>query len=80
MISEFIKNQNEEDDLFINPNNNNNLEFLTNFIKLELEFFNYRRMCEVDISQDDTFLRNTLPSAYSSNTAVMERAKNNMNY
>ncbi len=75
MISEFIKNQNEEDDLFINPNNNNNLEFLTNFIKLELEFFNYRRMCEVDIAEDDTFLRNTLPSAYASNTSVMERAK-----
>jgi hypothetical protein len=74
-IKETIKEENEYDDLFINPKYNNNLEFLTQFIKLELDYFKYRRMKDVEISQDDTFLRNTLPSAYASYPEVRERAR-----
>ena len=36
MLQEFIKKQNERDDLFMNPKYNNNLKFLTNYIKIEL--------------------------------------------
>jgi hypothetical protein len=65
MLQEFIKEQNERDDLFINPKYNNNLEFLTNYIKIELEYFNFIKM-KSDILTDIRIWSNDIPSGYAS--------------
>lgn len=67
MLQEFIKEQNERDDLFINPKYNNNLEFLTNYIKLELEYFNFSKM-SADILTDICIWSNDIPSGNASNS------------
>jgi hypothetical protein len=65
MLQEFIKEQNERDDLFINPKYNNNLEFITNYIKIELEYFNFSKMSS-DILTDICIWSNDIPSGYAS--------------
>ena len=67
MLQEFIKAQNECDDLFINPKYNNNLEFLTNYIKIELEYFNFSKM-SADILTDICMKDTGIPSLLSSNS------------
>ena len=66
-IKEQIKEQNEYDDLFLHPTNNNNFVFLTNFIKLELEIFNFGKMY-YEINEDLSFITNTYPSGMASNS------------
>lgn len=39
MISEFIKEQNEYNDLFMNPTNKNNLDFFNKFYKTRIRIF-----------------------------------------
>jgi hypothetical protein len=77
MFQEFIKEQNEYD-LFLHPKNNNNLVFLTNFIKLELEFFNFGKM-EFEINEDLSFITNTYPSGMASNQVVICRVTKQFN-
>ena len=78
MFQEFIKEQNECD-LFLHPTNNN-LVFLTNFIKLELEFFNFGKM-EFEINEDLSFITDTYPSgmASSANQVVICRVTKQFN-
>ena len=71
MLQEFIKQQNEDDDLFINPKYNNNLDFLTNYIKLELEYFNFSKM-SADILTDICIWENDIPSGYSSTSKICQ--------
>ena len=80
MLQEFIKEQNECDDLFINPKYNNNLEFLTNYIKIELEYFNFSKM-KVDILTDICIWSNDIPSVFSSNSPICrDTAKKTIRY
>jgi hypothetical protein len=65
MLQEFIKEQNERDDLFINPKYNNNLKFFTNYIKIELEYFNFSKM-STDILTDICIWSNDIPSGNAS--------------
>jgi hypothetical protein len=65
MLQEFIKKQNERDNLFINPKYNNNLKFITNYIKIELEYFNFSKMSS-DILTDICIWSNDIPSGYAS--------------
>ena len=67
MLQEFIKEQNERDDLFINPKYNNNLEFLTNYIKIELEYFNFSKM-SADILTDICIWSDDIPKGNASNS------------
>ena len=67
MLQEFIKEQNERDDLFINPKYNNNLEFITNYIKIELEYFNFSKM-RADILTDICIWSNDIPKGYAQNS------------
>lgn len=67
MLQEFIKEQNERDDLFINPKYNNNLEFITNYIKIELEYFNFSKM-RADILTDICMRETDIPRLLSSNS------------
>jgi hypothetical protein len=71
MLQEFIKEQNDHDDLFINPKYNNNLEFLTNYIKIELEYFNFSKM-SADILTDICIWSNDIPSGYASNSPICQ--------
>lgn len=67
MLQEFIKEQNERDDLFINPKYNNNLEFITNYIKIELEYFNFSKM-SADILTDICIRETDIPKGNASNS------------
>ena len=65
MLQKFIKEQNYLDDFLINPKYNNNLKFLTNYIKIELEYFNFSKM-RTDILTDICIWSNDIPSGYAS--------------
>jgi hypothetical protein len=71
MLQEFIKEQNDRDDLFINPKYNNNLKFLTNYIKIELEYFNFSKM-SADILTDICIWSNDIPKGNASNSKICQ--------